>query len=83
MIGSKVLHQFPKCAYCAGRTIFEETVCDLALKCEDCPCRMVVPNRPGNKAKLLKAWTMRIGEPPKVRIKKPRAGGQHPEEGAR
>jgi hypothetical protein len=58
-IGSKVLHKFPKCAYCAGRTIFEETICDLALKCEDCPCVMVVRNKPGAKKKLFKSWKMR------------------------
>lgn len=71
MIGEKVLWPFPGCAYCGGRVIFGEYVTELALKCEDCPCRMVVPNRPGNKAKLFKAWKMRIGEPPRVRDRKP------------
>lgn len=71
MIDEKILWPFPGCAYCGGRVIFGQYITELVLKCEDCPCRMVVANKKGNKEKLFQAWKMRIGERVKVRIKKP------------
>ena len=71
MASERIIWPFPGCAYCGGRVIFGEYLTELAMKCEDCPCRMVVPNKRGQKERLFMAWKMRIGNPPKIRVRKP------------